>query len=62
MREVDNIEEKALVFLQLEERIYHKSMEIYQKDGEAMKMAQEAYDAELLETWTKNLPTKSVVK
>lgn len=62
VREIDNIEEKALVFLQLEERIYQKSQEIYQKDGEAMRLAQEAYELELLETWTKDLPVKSLTR
>lgn len=62
VREIDNIEEKALVFLQLEERIYQKSQEVYQKDGEAMRLAQEAYELELLETWTKDLPVKSLTR
>ena len=30
MREADSIEEKALVFLQLEERIFQKSQEVYE--------------------------------
>ena len=62
MREADSIEEKALVFLQLEERIYQKSQEVYQKDAEATKMAQNAYEIELLDTWKASLPMKSLTK
>lgn len=62
VREIDSIEEKALVFLQLEERVYHKTLEVYQKNSEAIKLAQEAYELELLETWTKALPAKSLTK
>ena len=62
MREADSIEEKALVFLQLEERIYQKSQEVYQKDAEAIKMAQDAYEIELLDTWKATLPIKSLTK
>jgi len=62
VREIDSIEEKALVFLQLEERVYHKTLEVYQKNSEAIKLAQEAYELELLETWTKALPAKILTK
>lgn len=62
MREADSIQEKALVFLQLEERIFHHSLEVYQKDAEAIRLSQEAYEVELLETWTKDLPIKTLTR
>jgi len=62
VREGDSIEEKALVFLQIEERIYNKSRDRYQKDAEALRLAQEAYAVEVLETWTKELPSDILTK
>ena len=63
MREADAIEEKALVYLQLEQSVYHRSVELYQRDAEAVRMAQESYEAELVGTWTKDqLPLKSLTR
>ena len=38
IKEIDNIEEKALIYLQLEESIIEQSEKIYDKNSEAMKL------------------------
>lgn len=62
MREIDNIEERGLVFLQTPASIYERSENFYEKDSVAQSMVQQEYAKELLETWTKSLPAKELTR
>ena len=62
VREVDIIEEKALVYLQIEESVYDRSENLYDTSSEAIAMIQTEYERELCETWSKALPNKQLTR
>jgi len=62
VREIDNIEERGLVFLQVPESVYDRSEEFYLKDSVAVSSIQQEYAKELLELSTKSLPTQALTR
>ena len=60
--EVDNLEDRAIIYLSVEKRAYQKSLKMFQHDSSFISLLQSEYQEKLLETWSKRVPAKALTR
>ena len=61
-KETENIEDRAVVYLAVEENAWERSSLIFHRQSEFLHQYQEEYAKALLETWTKPVPERGMAR